>query len=104
LHSEKYAIIVAGGMGTRMAANLPKQFMLLKGKPVLYYTIKAFMEAYDDLQVILVLPSDYMDIGKQIIAYFDKDRISMTAGGDTRFQSVKNGLGISRRRIDHFCT
>jgi 2-C-methyl-D-erythritol 4-phosphate cytidylyltransferase len=90
----KYAIIVAGGTGTRMGANLPKQFMLLKGKPVLYYTIKAFIEAYDDLQVILVLPVDYMDIGQQIIAYFDKSRISITAGGDTRFQSVKNGLAL----------
>ena len=92
LRMHKYAIIVAGGVGTRMGANLPKQFMLLKGKPVLYYTIRAFMEAYDDLQVILVLPLDYMDIGQQIIAYFDKNRISITAGGETRFQSVKNGL------------
>jgi 2-C-methyl-D-erythritol 4-phosphate cytidylyltransferase len=91
---KKYAIIVAGGVGTRMGANLPKQFMLLKGRPVLYYTIRAFMEAYDDLQVILVLPADYMEIGQQIIAYFDKDRISITAGGDTRFQSVKNGLEL----------
>ena len=92
---KKYAIIVAGGTGTRMGANLPKQFMLLKGKPVLYYTIRAFVEVYDDLQVILVLPVDYMDTGRQIInAYFDKDRISITASGDTRFQSVKNGLEL----------
>ena len=92
---KKYAIIVAGGAGTRMGANLPKQFMLLKGKPVLYYTIRAFVEAYDDLQVILVLPVDYIEIGQQIInAYFDKNRISSTAGGDTRFQSVKNGLDL----------
>jgi 2-C-methyl-D-erythritol 4-phosphate cytidylyltransferase len=92
---KKYAIIVAGGTGTRMGANLPKQFMLLKGKPVLYYTIRAFLEAYDDLQVILVLPVDYIDIGQQIInAYFDKDRIRITEGGDTRFQSVKNGLAL----------
>jgi 2-C-methyl-D-erythritol 4-phosphate cytidylyltransferase len=90
----KYAIIVAGGTGTRMGANLPKQFMLLKGKPVLYYTIRAFVEAYDDMQVILVLPVDYIEIGQQIIAYFDKDRISITVGGDTRFQSVKNGLAL----------
>lgn len=90
---KKFAIIVAGGTGTRMGANLPKQFMLLKGKPVLYYTIKAFVEAYDDLQVVLVLPVDYIEIGQQIIhAYFDKDRINITAGGDTRFQSVKSGL------------
>jgi len=91
---KKYAVIVAGGTGTRMGANLPKQFMLLKGKPVLYYTIRAFLEAYDDMRVILVLPVDYMDTGQQIIAYFDKDRINITAGGDTRFQSVKNGLAL----------
>jgi 2-C-methyl-D-erythritol 4-phosphate cytidylyltransferase len=91
----KYAIIVAAGTGTRMGANLPKQFMLLKGKPVLYYTIRAFVEAYDDLQVILVLPADYIDIGQQIIdAYFGKDQIRITEGGDTRFQSVKNGLAL----------
>lgn len=91
----KYAIIVAGGSGTRMGSSLPKQFMLLKGKPVLYYTIKTFLESYNDLQVILVLPVNYTDMGQEIIdAYFDKDRIRITAGGDTRFQSVKNGLTL----------
>jgi len=92
---KKYAIIVAGGSGTRMESNLPKQFMLLKDKPVLYYTLKTFLEAYEDLQIILVLPVDYTDMGQEIIdAYFDKDRIRITAGGDTRFQSVKNGLAL----------
>lgn len=92
---KKYAIIVAGGTGTRMGGHIPKQFMLLKDKPVLYYTLKTFLEAYDDLQVILVLPVDYTDMGQEIIdAYFDKDRIRITAGGDTRFQSVKNGLSL----------
>lgn len=91
----KCAIIVAGGSGTRMGEKLPKQFILLKDKPVLYYTIKTFLESYEDLQVILVLPVDYMDMGQEIIdAYFDKDRIRITAGGDSRFQSVKNGLKL----------
>ena len=92
---KKYAIIVAGGSGIRMGGSLPKQFMQLKDKPVLYYTLKAFTEAYDDLQIILVLPVDYTDMGQEIIdAYFDKDRIRITAGGETRFQSVKNGLAL----------
>lgn len=92
---KKYAIIVAGGAGVRMGGNTPKQFMLLKDKPVLYYTLKVFLEAYTDLQIILVLPVDYTDMGQEIIdAYFDKDRIKITAGGDTRFQSVKNGVGL----------
>jgi 2-C-methyl-D-erythritol 4-phosphate cytidylyltransferase len=92
---DKYAVIVAGGSGTRMGGNLPKQFILLKDKPVLYYTLKTFLDAYDDLQIILVLPVDYTDMGQEIIdAYFDKERIRITAGGDTRFQSVKNGLTL----------
>ncbi|MBI3137840.1 MAG: 2-C-methyl-D-erythritol 4-phosphate cytidylyltransferase [Sphingobacteriales bacterium] len=92
---KKYAIIVAGGSGIRMGGALPKQFMLLKDKPVLYYTLKVFLEAYDDLQLILVLPVDYTDMGQEIIdAFFDKERIRITAGGDTRFQSVKNGLAL----------
>jgi 2-C-methyl-D-erythritol 4-phosphate cytidylyltransferase len=91
----KYAIIVAGGSGTRMGGNLPKQFLLLKNKPVLFYTIKTFLEAYEDLKVILVLPVEYTDMGQEIIdAWFDKDRIRITTGGDTRFQSVKNGLQL----------
>ncbi len=92
---KKYAIIVAGGSGTRMGSTIPKQFLLLKEKPILYYTLKTFLEAYNDLQIILVLPVEYTDMGREIIdAYFDKDRIQITAGGDTRFQSVKNGLQL----------
>lgn len=91
----KYAIIVAGGFGTRMGNTIPKQFLFLNDKPVLYYTIKTFLEAYTDLQIILVLPEDYTDMGREIIdAYFDYDRIKITAGGETRFHSVKNGLQL----------
>ena len=78
-----------------MGNELPKQFMLLKEKPVLYYSLKTFLETYDDLELILVLPVDYTDMGQEIIdAWFDKDRIRITAGGNTRFQSVKNGLAL----------
>ncbi len=91
----KFAIIVAGGLGTRMGNLLPKQFLLLKGKPVLYYTLKTFLDAFNDLKVILVLPVEFTDMGQEIIdAWFDKDRIRITAGGDSRFQSVKNGLQL----------
>ncbi|ANE52812.1 2-C-methyl-D-erythritol 4-phosphate cytidylyltransferase [Flavisolibacter tropicus] len=92
---KKYAIIVAGGVGTRMESATPKQFLLLHDKPVLYYTIRTFLEAYDDLKIILVLPEDYTDMGREIIdAYFDYNRIQITAGGETRFHSVKNGLRL----------
>ncbi len=91
----KYAIIVAGGSGKRMGSAIPKQFLLLHGKPVLYYTIKRFLEAYDDLRVVLVLPEEYADMGREIIdAYFDYSRIQLTSGGETRFHSVQAGLRL----------
>jgi 2-C-methyl-D-erythritol 4-phosphate cytidylyltransferase len=91
----KYAIIVAGGTGTRMGKVIPKQFLMLHDKPVLYYTLKAFLDAYEDLHIILVLPEEYSDIGKEIIdAYFDYSRIEVTFGGETRFHSVQNGLKL----------
>jgi len=92
---KKYAVIVAGGSGTRMGGSLPKQFLLLKDKPVLYYSIQTFLSAYTDMEVILVLPEAHIGTGQEIIdAYFDKERIQITEGGDTRFQSVKNGLQL----------
>jgi len=78
-----------------MGSNLPKQFMLIKGKPVLYYSIKTFLDAYEDIEIILVLPAAFTNIGEEIIdAYFDKEKIKIAIGGDTRFQSVKNGLKL----------
>lgn len=92
---DKYAIIVAGGTGSRMGNAIPKQFLLLRDRPVLYYTIQTFLEAFNDLQVILVLPDAFTDMGAEIIdAFFDHSRIKITAGGETRFNSVKNGLKL----------
>ena len=92
---KKYAIIVAGGMGSRMKVNMPKQFLHLKNKPILFYTLDTFLKSFEELQIILVLPQDYIEAGQEIInEYFNKDRIKITVGGSTRFQSVKNGLQL----------
>lgn len=92
---KKYAVIVAGGSGSRMNSNIPKQFLLIKNKPLLYYTIDAFLKAYDDLEVILVLPEEHISKGQEIVdAFFDTSRISICPGGRTRFHSVQNGLSL----------
>ena len=79
----------------RMGSQLPKQFILLKEKPVLYYTLKAFFNVFDDINIVLVLPGEYIEMGKEIIdAWFDPEKVQLTEGGDTRFQSVKNGLAL----------
>jgi 2-C-methyl-D-erythritol 4-phosphate cytidylyltransferase len=92
---EKYAVIVAGGLGNRMGNITPKQFLLLHDKPVLYYTLKTFLEAFEDLRIILVLPEGFIEMGREIVdGYFDYERIQVTGGGETRFHSVKNGLAL----------
>lgn len=90
---KKFAVIVAGGSGTRMGNVTPKQFLLLKGKPVLWYTMDSFLRAYEDLHIILVLPKDHLKKGEKIINQLDAEgRVTMVEGGNTRFESVKEGL------------
>ena len=92
---KKFAVIVAAGSGTRMHSAIPKQFMELKGRPVLWYTLCAFLKAYEDLQIILVLPQTYTEHGSEIVAATRaQSRIEITTGGETRFHSVKNGLQL----------
>lgn len=92
---KKIAVIVAGGTGTRMNNTVPKQFLLLNNKPILFYTIDTFLKAYDDMQIVLVLPEEHVAAGQEIIdAFFDYNRIKITIGGRTRFHSVQNGLAL----------
>ena len=91
----KYAVIVAGGSGSRMKSSIPKQFLPINGKPVLSYTIETFLSAFDDLQIILVLQDLYFDQGREIIALSSQPKKILTVkGGATRFHSVKNGLQL----------
>ncbi len=91
----KYAIIVAGGKGQRMGSGIPKQFLSVGGKPVLMHTIGRF-HAYDkDIRVILVLPKSQQNYWKDLCRQYDfKEPYLLADGGDTRFQSSKNGLAL----------
>jgi 2-C-methyl-D-erythritol 4-phosphate cytidylyltransferase len=92
---KKYAVIVAAGTGSRMNSEVPKQFMLLKNKPLLFYALNTFLQAYNDLEVILVLPAEHMSKGQEIIdGFFDNSRVKICEGGRTRFHSVQNGLSM----------
>jgi 2-C-methyl-D-erythritol 4-phosphate cytidylyltransferase len=92
---KKVAVIVAAGNGSRMNNPIPKQFLFLKNKPVLYYTIKAFIDAYEDIEIILVLGEEHFGKGQEIIdAYFDRKNFKIAPGGRTRFHSVQNGLSL----------
>ena len=92
---KKYAVIVAGGSGQRMGTSVPKQFLLINGKPLLWFTLEAFLQSFNDIRIVLVLPEEHLSKGKEIINKFndaEKNSITITVGGETRFHSVKNGL------------
>ena len=89
----KYAVIVAGGYGLRMGSTVPKQFLHLLNRPLIWYTLDTFLRSYTDLQIILVLPQEHIKDGKAIVDQFNTpERISITTGGISRFHSVQNGL------------
>ena len=89
---KKTAVIVAGGSGVRMGTDVPKQFLHLKGKPIIWHTVQQFFYAYYDIQIVLVLPASYI---QEATTYFEPAKlahIKFVEGGATRFESVKNGL------------
>lgn len=88
-----YIIIVAGGKGLRMGGEIPKQFLLIGGKPVLMRTLERFREYSKDLQIILVLPEAQQEYWHQLCEEYHFDvTYTLANGGQTRFHSVQNGL------------
>lgn len=92
---KKYAVIVAGGSGLRMGTVLPKQFLLIHNKPVVWYTLHTFLKSYKDINIILVLPEDFYDTGRSICdEILSLNPIQTIIGGDTRYHSVQKGLSL----------
>ena len=90
---KKTAIIVAGGTGQRMGTALPKQFLAIEGKSILLHTVSQFVAAFWDINFVIVLPTEFIQEGQNLIATSEfTQQVQFAAGGDTRFQSVKNGL------------
>jgi len=90
----KCAIIVAGGSGTRMGAPMPKQYLEIGGKPILMHTLAKFFEFSPEIDLILVIPSPDADLWNKLCrAHGFIIPHKVVFGGDSRFQSVKNGLG-----------
>ena len=90
---KQYAVIVAGGSGSRMKSEIPKQYLPINGLPVLMHTIKAFYNYNNALSIIVVLPPNDLKLWEELCdAYQFKLPIQVTSGGTTRFQSVRNGL------------
>jgi len=89
----KVSIIVAGGAGSRMQTDVPKQFLELCGKPILIHSIMAFVYHCECVYPIVVLPSSQINNWRKLCEIHDFTLPhKVVAGGPTRFHSVKNGL------------
>lgn len=78
-----------------MGSTTPKQFMRLHDRPIISYTIEAFTSVYSDIGIVVVIPKEHMAEWDDIVSEFHPDQeIKMVIGGDTRFQSVSNGLDV----------
>jgi 2-C-methyl-D-erythritol 4-phosphate cytidylyltransferase len=92
-HMKKTVIIVAGGSGTRMGSEIPKQFLLLEDLPVLMQTIDTFLRYEPSIQIIVVLPETERQYWADLcIKHNFNHPHQVVKGGETRFHSVKNGL------------
>jgi 2-C-methyl-D-erythritol 4-phosphate cytidylyltransferase len=90
-----FVIIVAGGSGSRMNNAMPKQFLPILGKPMLYYCLHAFAIAFPDAEIIIVIRKDFIGALNGILQMFEpRLNIQITTGGQSRYESVQNGLAL----------
>lgn len=87
------AIITAGGLGKRMGSQIPKQFLPINDLPVLMHTINLFHQYDDTMELILTLPTDWLDYWNKLCDQYEfRVDHRIVTGGETRFQSVKNAI------------
>lgn len=98
--AKRGVIIVAGGVGQRMGATMPKQFMMLGQEPILARTINLFSEALPKAELVVVLPEEHTALWRNLAARFDVAPHKIAPGGKERFDSVKSGLAALSDEVE----
>lgn len=92
---DKYVLIVAGGKGTRMNSEVPKQFVELNHRPILMHTIDSLLNSYQIDQIVLVLPSKFVGYWDELCKkHHFNIALKISEGGPKRYHSVKQGLSL----------
>jgi len=87
------AMIMAGGVGARMKAKIPKQFIVVNNKPILIYTLEVFEKSPSIDEIVVVLHKDWFDITQRYIADYKFKKVKhLVLGGDLGFESIQNGV------------
>lgn len=92
------AVVLAAGQGKRMHSDVPKQYLFIKDKPVLYYSLKVFQESFVDEIVLVTMESDKDYCKKEIVEKYGFNKVShITAGGKERYHSVFAGINAAEK-------
>lgn len=95
MDTKKYTIIVASGSGSRMHSAIPKQFLLIDGKPILMHTIQKFFDYCKNMRIIVAISAEYINSWQSLCYEYNFGLPHLVAtGGASRFQSVKNSLAL----------
>lgn len=93
-------IIVAGGSGSRMKSEIPKQFIVINNLPIVMHTINLFYQFDKNLNIVLVLPENQIEYWCKLVEKYNfKIKTEIAKGGNTRFESVKSGLAFVKEGI-----
>lgn len=91
--SKNHVIIVAGGTGSRMRSDIPKQFLKINQTPIIVLSIQQFISFDPKINVVIAVHKDFQSHLTSILKkYFSNKKITVVLGGETRFHSVKNAL------------
>ena len=96
-----YVILLAGGVGKRMGADIPKQFIKVKGKPIIVYSIENFQRNEQIEKIVVVCVKDWIDYVKEIVKEYGLTKVEwVIEGGSTGHDSIKNGVFFLKDKVN----
>lgn len=99
--NKNFVILLAGGVGKRMGANIPKQFMEVNEKPIIAYTLERFQDNNQIEKIVVVCIKDWIDQLKEIIHKYNLSKVKwIVEGGNTGHDSIRNGVFFLKDKID----
>lgn len=98
---KNYVIVLAGGIGKRMGASVPKQFIEVRGKPIIVHTIEKFQKNPHIEKIVVVCVKEWIEYVQELVKKFSLTKVQgITEGGRTGHDSIRNGIFFLRDKID----
>lgn len=98
---KNYVILLAGGVGSRMGADIPKQFLEVKGKPIIVYSLENFQCNPQIDKIVIVCKSDWIEHLRILVDKYEISKVSwIIEGGETGHDSIRNGVFFLKDKVN----